>query len=800
MMYVEAMLFAVDKINKNKAFLYGNTLDTRIYDSCGERNYFRENLLAIYDSRTQGLIGPQYSDHAIMATVILDVRGKVTVSYGATTVELGDRVKYNRFYRTVASDDYQIKVMIDIAKHFSWKYVAFVYSNGIDAEKAQFLFKEEATKWGICVPVTYQLPSHSRGNDYVAALNAILRNQNVKVAFLFLTEKDIKKLLEVAENMKERLNHVTFVGGTEWGSSYFITERSRDVSFGAITIQTQIDEVREFREYFLSLKPSTNKRNIWFSQFWEEQFNCSLNNSVTNNISRFCSGNETLGISKGYYRETPVLTVINAVYTFAHIYRQILWEKCVRWNVSGEVCTRRRRILKGPTNRRDVYLKSKIIKFKEPFRDRMFSFNENGAVVPSYDILNFRYDKSAKNYVFSKVGHWYMKQQQSQFVKVFYINNSEIVWKIGNSKAPVSVCSLPCHRGEIAIYTNQQKCCWDCKPCARNDRMINNTCLPCDMDYVPDSCLRNCLPLPETYLDLKHPAILAMLIIIALGLILTITTLAIFLKNFQQRLVKASGRELCVKILIGIMVSYLAPTAFILQPSIIVCATNRFIIGLSLSLCYAPLTLKLIRIYRIFTFARQQVKRPQLVSPRTQVMMSIGLSTVAVLLGLASIFGEKPKIVKSYPSHRRFIVTHCELNGFTVIFNLLYSSVLMLMCSWYAFKTRKFPKNYNETKIIGFTVYITCLIMALCLPIFFFIDDKHGTYKALILCFMCLAIATINLFGLFGQKVKLILQPENQTEDSSTFKTAATNSGSQSPVVRVRLNTTDGNLNLPKKD
>jgi hypothetical protein len=42
----------------------------------------------------------------------------------------------------------------------------------------------------------------------------------------------------------------------------------------------------------------------------------------------------------------------------------------------------------------------------------------------------------------------------------------------------------------------------------------------------------------------------------------------------------------------------------------------------------------------------------------------------------------------------------------------LYSpeiSFQIFLCTWYAFKTRKIPENFNEAKYIGFTMYSTCI-------------------------------------------------------------------------------------------
>ena len=45
--------------------------------------------------------------------------------------------------------------------------------------------------------------------------------------------------------------------------------------------------------------------------------------------------------------------------------------------------------------------------------------------------------------------------------------------------------------------------------------------------------------------------------------------------------------------------------------------------------------------------------------------------------------------------------------------------LLVTICTTYAFKTRKIPENYNESKFIGFTMYTTCIIWLAFIPIWY---------------------------------------------------------------------------------
>ncbi len=47
---------------------------------------------------------------------------------------------------------------------------------------------------------------------------------------------------------------------------------------GAVTVQPYAEEIKGFEDYFLGLTPETNKRNPWFTEYWEDYFMCRYPN------------------------------------------------------------------------------------------------------------------------------------------------------------------------------------------------------------------------------------------------------------------------------------------------------------------------------------------------------------------------------------------------------------------------------------------------------------------------------------------------------------------------------------------
>ena len=801
-MFVEAMLFAIDRINNDNTTLYGLKMRALIHNTCGDKQPLRNALARIADWQSQGVIGPQYSDDAKTAATVMTIFGKNTVSYSATSPDLENRERFGYFYRTVPSDRNAVRLLLSIALKFKWQYIAMISSHGNYGERSSDLFRHAAKAQKICIPVDVIIPEHSNGDDHTFAINKILKIGSIKVVYLLLTENDLIQFFKTAGNMKNQTGALQFVISDGWGSRAYIAP-DKTVANGSITFQVETEEVKEFRDYFLNLKPETNTRNIWFKSFWSHTFNCTFKNS--SNGWKLCTGKEQLKEGQGYYSNTPVLSVINAVYAYAYAFRETISLECIQHNKTVENCTKVDKMLQRITSYKSVLYNIKRTEFKEPFRNRTFIFTSTGDHDDNYEILNYHFPNDGTAPVMRKIGTWNNIHNKTTLTINTRLADSKplepeswrlqidinrIVWK-NQSRAPISVCSNPCDFGYVR--SQQTMCCWTCIKCKQNDVTTNNTCRPCNLDHVPDSVRQRCKALPIKYIGMYANVTATILSASLVGIVLTVAVVVLFVKNINRRIVKASSRELCLNLLFGIALVFASPIIFILRPSYTVCTVQRLIIGISFTACYAPLLLRTNRIFRIFRSAKTTVTRPVMISPRSQIVMSAALTGIGILIGVVSIVGRSSDIQTAYPSHRQFIVRYCKIKGETMMLNLLFSSMLMIATTWFAFKTRNFPKNYNEAKYIGLTMYATCLVLALFLPIFFFVNDAEGRYRTLILCCVCFINAAINLVGLFGTKVWILLSKDKDDVD------AAGTTMMNSTVVNVRNHRIAVTFDLPSE-
>ncbi|CAG13757.1 unnamed protein product, partial [Tetraodon nigroviridis] len=68
--------------------------------------------------------------------------------------------------------------------------------------------------------------------------------------------------------------HFLFVGSDSWGAKSSPVAELEDVAEGAVTILPKRASIEGFDQYFMTRSLENNRRNIWFNEFWEDDFRC----------------------------------------------------------------------------------------------------------------------------------------------------------------------------------------------------------------------------------------------------------------------------------------------------------------------------------------------------------------------------------------------------------------------------------------------------------------------------------------------------------------------------------------------
>lgn len=235
---------------------------------------------------------------------------------------------------------------------------------------------------------------------------------------------------------------------------------------------------------------------------------------------------------------------------------------------------------------------------------------------------------------------------------------------------------------------------------------------------------------------------------------MTCLVITVFLKFSDTPLVKASGRELTFTLLFGVLLCYGVGISLVLHPSVPVCFVQRFGVGFCVCTCYSALLIKTNRIARIFAKSERSTKPPGLISPGSQLLILAAFVGVEIILAGIGIGKWPPKPTRMYPTKTDVLLT-CNIQNYDLIIAMSYNILLIILCTFYAFKTRKTPANFNEARYIGFAMYTTCVIWLTFLPVQYGFNDKD--YKVITLSVNITLNATTLLLCVFGPKVYIVL-------------------------------------------
>ncbi|XP_029291746.1 metabotropic glutamate receptor 4-like [Cottoperca gobio] len=804
---LEAMLFALDRINNDNELLPNITLGARILDTCSRDTHALEQSLTFVQAliekdstdvkclsggppiitkpeRVVGVIGASASSVSIMVANILRLFKIPQVSYASTAPELSDNTRYDFFSRVVPPDTYQAQAMVDIVKAMRWNYVSTVASEGNYGESGVDAFIQKSREdGGLCISQSVKIPREPRTGEFDKIIRRLSENPNARVVIIFANEDDIRRLLHAAKKANQT-GHFIWVGSDSWGSKISPILNQEEMAEGAVTILPKRQSIKGFDRYFISRTLENNRRNIWFAEFWENNFQCKLSRHAVKKGSgiKKCTNHERIGKDSSYEQEGKVQFVIDAVYATAHALHNMHKDLC-----AGKV---------GLCSMMETINGTLLLKY---IRNVNFTgiagtpviFNVNGDAPGRYEIYQYQITNNMTEYKI--IGHW---------TDQLYLNTNGMQWPGATQEVPSSICSQPCRPGQRKKTVKGIPCCWHCENCDGYQYQADTfSCKMCRFDLRPNHNHTGCDPIPIVKLEWSSPWAVIPVLIAVLGIMATLFVVGSFIRYNDTPIVKASGRELSYVLLTGIFLCYATTFLMISTPDVVICSLRRIFLGLGMSISYAALLTKTNRIYRIFEQGKMSVSAPRFISPASQLVITFSLISVQ-LLGVCIWFGVDPsQAIIDYEDQRTANpkmargVLKCDISDLSLICLLGYSMLLMVTCTVYAIKTRGVPETFNEAKPIGFTMYTTCIVWLAFIPIFF--GTSQSAEKMYIqtttLTISVSLSASVSLGMLYMPKVYVVLfHPEqNVPKRKRSLKavvTAATMSNKFNPKGGLRPN------------
>ncbi|KAJ8871654.1 hypothetical protein PR048_027981 [Dryococelus australis] len=361
----------------------------------------------------------------------------------------------------------------------------------------------------------------------------------------------------------------------------------------------------------------------------------------------------------------------------------------------------------------------------------------------------------------------------------------------------------------LACPQFEERCCWSCRRCGEFEfRSDDFTCETCPPGTRPSADHAHCVDIPEQFVDSRRPwALTAMClagvgeqlavqagtwlctVVCGAGIVLTLVVAAVYWTYGDTPVIKASGRELSYLLLAGILASFCTTFAIVVRPSAFTCGLARFLVGFCLALCYAAVVTKTSRIARIFTqqrahamyklrfialliasymlFTRRQFTKIVLrryTSPQSQLVITGLLTLVEVVIIVSWLIFIPPQAIYVYPDRSARVLICDGFKNHSCLVALLYPFILVVICTVYAFQTRKCPDGFNETKHIAFTNYTTIIIWLAFVP--FYLASTNNYIRITSLAFSSSMSGLVQLTCLFFPKLYIVLlKPQKNTRD-----------------------------------
>ncbi|XP_052759954.1 metabotropic glutamate receptor 3-like [Mya arenaria] len=787
---LEALLFALNKVNteilKGKNFKLG----TLAYDTCYSdtealrraqqyvtfRTYTLglESMFKCTDDSTPrlktegkliGVVGAATSGVSIQLATFFRLFKIPQISYGATSTELSDTSRYDFFLRTVPSDRHQALAIVQILTRMEWTYVTVIYEDTSYGVMGYGEIEKYAQQNDICIAQAYKVKRFIDSEDINRAeiedvVKSLLVHNNTEgktVVILFASDDIVESVFSVTSDLNLK-NRFRWVGSDAWTGR---TVRSSQVAEGAIGVQPKIVKVPDFDKYFLGLRPDSHKQDPWFREYWDQVFNCSTqaNETIdtgkkhTPHLARTCNPKLNLSEERGTYnRNLNTYAVMDAVYAFAYALKA--WHEGVCGTIDNTICYELQEA-KAEDLMTKGYLKN--VSFDDPAGFRFKFHNSSGPA--RYSIMQYIHNKTTNTYKWEEVGD--IDENRRRFKK-----NIRWLKDISSLYRP-SVCSRPCVAGQATHTLPNRKCCWTCHTCPEYQYLntYNQSCLDCPPGKQTNQSKTGCSDIPEDTIDMSHVVAIVAIIMSCLGAIITCLIAALFHWQRETPLIMASGKELSFVLLFGVLMSYLSTFAFVAYPTPVSCGTTRFMLGMSYTVCYAAILVKTNRIYRVFNIHTSKPKKVKYISAKSQLLITSAIVSVELAALVTWLISDRPAVIHEHPTRADNVRVCEDAKDFTYLGALVYPFLLMIVCIYYAFKTRKTPDGFNETRYITFGSYSFCVLWIAFISIYFSVTDN--TIRIVALCFSSFINATVTLITLFITKVYVVLfRPQKNTREN----------------------------------
>ncbi|XP_077774220.1 vomeronasal type-2 receptor 26-like [Podarcis muralis] len=370
--HILALAFAVKEINETPQILPNITLGFQIYNSHFSASWTYEASMELLSRRAKAIpnykcdaestpiavIGGPNSNVCLHMTIILCTYKIPQLIYGSSPV-MNKESQGVFFYQMFPNGYHQYRGIIQLLLHFQWTWIGVVSQDRENTEGFIDNVLPMFSQSGICfdfIETFPKLTSSSGTTDMVgegfhcvsvimgSTTNVVVVHGEIQTMIVLKMVPQIVKFEHIPMRTKGKVWFMT----AQMDITSFPFQRNWDISFlhGSLSLGIHSVDLLAFQKFLQNKNPSTEEKDGFIKDFWEESFNCSLPSSVEDNIGgQTCTGEEKMeALPRSVFEMRMTAhsyTIYNADYVVAHAlhirhssqFKQRGMTKEVRWEL-----------------------------------------------------------------------------------------------------------------------------------------------------------------------------------------------------------------------------------------------------------------------------------------------------------------------------------------------------------------------------------------------------------------------------------------------------------------------------------